>query len=50
MRPIERTAIKYHKCACGCGGSIKPGDKIYEVTYKLKGRFWYTEYYIYNHW
>lgn len=50
MRPIERIATKSHPCACGCGKRINSGDRMYEVTYKLQGRFWYSEYYHYNHW
>ncbi len=50
MKATERTAIKWHKCACGCGKSIQPGERMYEVTYKLQGRYWYTEHYLYDHW
>lgn len=50
MRVIERIAEKAHECACGCGNYINSGDRMYEVTYKLNGRFWYTEYYFYSHW
>lgn len=50
MRPIKRTATKQHECACGCGKWIGVGDRMYEVTYVLKGGHWYTEYYHYNHW
>lgn len=49
MRAIERTAIRYHKCGF-CEKTINPGDRCFEVTYKLNGRYWYTEYYHYNHW
>lgn len=50
MKAIERYATKVHKCECGCGRNINPGDKMYEVTYKLQGKFWYSEYYFYEHW
>ena len=50
MKAVERNAIKWHRCACGCGNNIKPGELMFEVSYKLQGRYWYTEYYLYEHW
>ena len=50
MKVMERNAQKAHRCACGCGQTINVGDKMFEVTYVLKGGHWYKDYYIYNHW